>query len=185
MMFATKKKTNEIEGRQGRSAEYATAEEFCAIFNQEMESFYKLAYLLTASHSEAEECVAGALLDCHSAQVFKAWAQSWAKLAVVERAIRTVRSAAGTITMPNRSVNPEEEFGRPELAPILRLKTLERFVYVLTVLDRYSVRDCAILLKCSRPEIERAKLSAIASVSAANVAMLSTQAQLLAKSISA
>jgi hypothetical protein len=47
---------------------------------------------------------------------------------------------------------------------ILRLDALHRFVFVLTVLEKYSVRDCAILLRRRIPEIEAARLRAMTIV---------------------
>src|SRR2546423_11578545 len=41
----------------------------------------------------------------------------------------------------------------PEVRAILDLAPLERFAFVMSVLERYSDNDCSILLGCARTEI--------------------------------
>ena len=48
-----------------------------------------------------------------------------------------------------------------ELASVLKLDDFRRFVYVLTVLEKYSLRDAAILLKHNVREIALAQRQAI------------------------
>jgi hypothetical protein len=157
-----------IDPARRRAAEYATADEFCAIFRDNMKPFYVLALWLTASDAEAEQCFIAALSDCRkSTGVFRPWAYSWSQLAIVKNAIRIVQpslsdtsfftdgaSSAGNIPAGGQSV--------------MRLSPFDRFVYVLSVLDRYSSRDCAILLGCRRQDIERAKRRAIDFIAAAS-----------------
>jgi hypothetical protein len=51
--------------------------------------------------------------------------------------------------------------GHFELGTILALRDFERFVFVLSVLDRYSLEDCAGLLGCSVSEIRQARTHAL------------------------
>jgi hypothetical protein len=44
-----------------------------------------------------------------------------------------------------------------EVCAILELAPLERFVFVMSVLERYSEHDCSILLGCSRRDVAAAR----------------------------
>ena len=49
----------------------------------------------------------------------------------------------------------------PRLESILKLDALERFVFVMSVLEGYSSQDCSILLGCSRKVIVNARARAL------------------------
>lgn len=141
-----------------KNEEYALASHFCDLFVNELESLYQLAYLLTGSSDRAEKALVEALEDCKKAKVFKPWAKSWSRLAVIERAIKS------------KPLESSEEWaiaknGSPEQAAIAQLKDFERFVYVLTVLEKYSVRDCAILLRVHKREVVEAQVRGLKEVS--------------------
>jgi len=51
------------------------------------------------------------------------------------------------------------------IATVLALGDFERFVFVLSVLERYSDQDCSILLSCSREEVRTARVRAILQIS--------------------
>ena len=140
-----------------KNEEYALASHFCELFVNEMESLFQLAFLLTGSSERAEECLVAALEDCKKAKVFKPWAKSWSRLAVIERAIKSMSTEPGDGWTA-------AEFGSPELAAITHLKGLDRFVYVLSVLEKYSVRDCAVLLRTHKREIVEAQVRALKDV---------------------
>ena len=44
-----------------------------------------------------------------------------------------------------------------ELAAVLALEDFERFVFVMSVLERYSEHDCALLLGCTRRQVNEAR----------------------------
>jgi hypothetical protein len=150
---------------QLKAAEYASEQDFCKIFNTEMQSFYVLALMLTANHAEAEQVFVAALNDCLSTTgTFKPWSASRSRLAVIQRAIKNMEPA---LTGSKGAIR--EEGALPlglsnDVATILRLDAFHRFVFVLTVLEGYSVRDCAILLRRRIPEIKAARLRAMAIV---------------------
>ncbi len=74
------------------STAYATAADFCRIFKNDMNRLYLLSYMLTAEHGKAEECFVRGLEDStRSNRVFKEWAESWARRAVIHNAIQMVR----------------------------------------------------------------------------------------------
>jgi hypothetical protein len=43
------------------------------------------------------------------------------------------------------------------IARILRLEHFERFVFVMSVLEKYSDQDCSVLLGCSRQDVGETK----------------------------
>jgi hypothetical protein len=51
--------------------------------------------------------------------------------------------------------------GTVETAAILQLEPLERFVYVMSVLERYSDLDCSVLLGCARRDVIASRISAL------------------------
>lgn len=150
---------------------YAAVHEFCTHFVMQLKSFYQLAFLLTGSSEGAQQAILGALDDCKSARVFKPWIGSWTRLAVIERALKVETDFA--------TKNFDEE-GTAEQRAILRLGRFERFVFTLSVLEKYSVRDCAILLRMSKREISEARTRAIQAVSAALPVPFGTQENAIA-----
>jgi hypothetical protein len=47
---------------------------------------------------------------------------------------------------------------------VLGLEEFERFVFVLSVLERYSDQDCSLLLGCSRQDVREARIGALQHV---------------------
>jgi len=138
---------------------HVTSTDFCHIFQEEMQSLYTLALLLTNDHSLAEECFAAALEDCLNAHsVFEEWAVSWSKRAVIKNAIRLMSPRPGK---NGESSRPPEGVGlksKSMLAEALfHLQQFERFVIVMSVLERYSDKECAILLNCCSQEVVAAQ----------------------------
>ena len=155
--------TAAVQHSKNRANDYATASEFCQIFSKNMEALYTLALALTADKATAEQCLFLALEECKkTATVFRQWANSWSRLAVIESAIRLVRPSANDVAGEAPVVSDEViEKGGPAAAQVSKMRTFDRFTFVLTVLDLYSVRDCAILLKCRPQEIKRARQRAM------------------------
>ena len=48
-----------------------------------------------------------------------------------------------------------------ETAAVLQLEPFERFVYVMSVLERYSDLDCSVLLGCARQDVIAARMSGL------------------------
>src|ERR1700721_1750894 len=46
-------------------------------------------------------------------------------------------------------------------ARILRLEHCERFVFVMSVLEKYSDQDCSVLLGCSRQDVGETRMRAL------------------------
>lgn len=158
-MFGTRKK----ELRNSEVRLYATKADFCQIFVNEMNRLYLLSLMLTAGRSIAEQCFVGGL---HIAQegnrVFKDWAESWARRAIILNAIRMIRprrTADGEFASDLAADDPIAE--RAEVAEVISLPAFERFVFVMSVLEGYSDQECSLHLGCTRSDIAAARTRAL------------------------
>jgi hypothetical protein len=147
-----------------RTTTYATAADFCEIFTEEMHSLYLLAFLLTADNNKAEQCFVNGLGECEEGMsVFMEWARLWARRAILKHAIRMImpaREPADKLSFV--SLKGAATAGRNNLfAAIIALNAFERFVFVMSVLERQSDEDCSSLLGCSRRDILIARTLAI------------------------
>ena len=143
---------------------YNTRSDFCRVFEKDRNRLYLLSFLLTGDRTMAEQCFVGGL---HTAQegnyVFKEWAESWARRAIIQNAIRMIRplkAGDGIHSTPNQSPNdarPEQA----EIAAVVELPTFERFVFVMSVLERYSDQECSLLLACTRADVVAARTEAL------------------------
>jgi DNA-directed RNA polymerase specialized sigma24 family protein len=147
-------------------SDQTTSADFCQIFTEHMDSLYLLSLLLTADPEKAEQCFVAGLSDSAEGNpVFKEWALSWAKRLIVQRAIQMVSPATKKRSVAN-TLPPEGEIA-PRLIAIFQLDTFERFVFVMSVLEKYSPQDCSILLGCSRQAVVEARSRALEYLGAA------------------
>jgi hypothetical protein len=155
-----------------RATPYLTVTDFFNIFNEEMHSLYLLAFLLTADHDKAEECLVSAMGECvDGVGVFTDWARSWTRGAVLKRAIQMVMPApehADSVSLISleRSDTPAEN---NPFAAILLLDAFERFVFVMSILEGQSDEECGALLRCSRRDVTIARVLALKRQSSADV----------------
>ena len=141
----------------------ATIEMSRKLLSESMSGLYLLSLLLTGNRKDARRCFVAGVAGCVDGnRVFKKWATSWARGIIVRSAIRirsphcgppgsegsVLRSATTDHTFSNNDLR----YGR--LAGVLVLGDFERFVFVLSVLERYTDRECSVLLKSSLQEIE-------------------------------
>jgi DNA-directed RNA polymerase specialized sigma24 family protein len=157
-MFGRRRVKNE------RPVRYATRSDFCRIFENDEKGLYMLSFLLTGDRTIAERCFVGGL---HSAQngnqVFKEWAESWARRAIIQNAIRMIRprrAAEGTHSMASPGAG-DALTERAEIAGVVALPEFERFAFVMSVLERYSDQECSLLLGCTRTEVAAARTRAL------------------------
>jgi DNA-directed RNA polymerase specialized sigma24 family protein len=143
--------------------DYAMPADFCQVFDDHLDDLYTLSLLLTADPQKADQCFVSGLEDClQGAPVFREWAQSWARRTVIKNAIRMIsplRHQADTATGTHVSPEPLSGTDTP-VAAIASLRPLDRFLYVLSVLERYSDRECAILLDCTVEKVADARMRA-------------------------
>jgi DNA-directed RNA polymerase specialized sigma24 family protein len=148
---------------------YATHEDFHSIFSEGLRELYKLSFLLTRDPEKAERCLVTGLDDCVTGnRIFREWARSWAKRAIIQNAIRELKprpnhsnSPISGATFPDGKqllTDPGLDF---EMDAMFRLEDFERFVLIMSVLEHYSEHDCALLLGCSSREIREGRARAL------------------------
>jgi len=149
----------------GNSA-YATAADFKQIFTEDINSLYLLSLLLTGNPEKAEGCFVGGIGESTKGNhVFKEWARSWARRTIIQSAIRLINPRERSVT--TRSSDVAYVMDRipmvlqAEVYAILELAPVERFVFVMSVLEHYSDHDCSILLGCARRDIITARVRAM------------------------
>ena len=161
------------QGSNQEATLYASDQDCCRIFVEEANGLFLLSFLLTGESSLAEGCFVRAFEDSLEGNpVFKDWMRSWTRRTIIRRAIRESRPRA----IQNRSLSPMSDGGSiniaaqpAEIANIVRLPLFERFVFVMSVLERYSPQECSLLLDCTRSNVIAARawaLQQIASLSA-------------------
>jgi hypothetical protein len=153
-----------------RPKPYASSDDFRRVFDQDMNSLYLLSFLLTADREKAEQCFVSGLEDAVEGNpVFKEWARSWARRVIIVNAVRAInprpkedngQSDSASVSS-NGKTPPLEQVG---IAAVLALEPFERFVYVMTVLERYSDQDCSLLLGCARRDVVAARARAFEQI---------------------
>jgi hypothetical protein len=149
---------------QEQAAAYATRKDFQTIFTEDMAGLHLLVYLLTADQDKSEQCFVAGLEDSlHGNPVFRQWARSWSKRAMIKNAIKAIAPEPGR-------PGPDGETGGewtqdPQkdalIAAVTRLAPFERFVFVMAVLEGYSLHECAVLLGQPIREVVTAKSRAL------------------------
>jgi len=145
-------------------ASYASIDDFRRIFSEETDELYQLSFLLIGDHERAEECFVSGLEDTVEGRpVFKEWARSWARRAIMQCAVRVVNPRPTDQADPLTSNSSGDMWAneREETAAILGLKPFERFVFVMSVLERYSDQDCSVLLGCARRDVVAGRIRAL------------------------
>src|SRR6201993_4190750 len=123
-----------------RAAAYANSDYFGRIFVENMNSLYLLAFLLTADHGRAEQAFVSGLEDAVEGNpVFKEWARSWARRAIIRNAVRLIKPQPDNGSGRLRSASLDSGYKtlpaerHAEVSAVLGLEPLERIVYVTTV----------------------------------------------------
>ncbi len=152
---------------QQNLSEYATCNDFKQIFTQDMAGLHLLAFLLTADHARAEQCFVAGLEDSIKGNpVFREWARSWSKRAIIKRAIRMLAPSPAD---PYNSAGVSSDSGAGErdalIASVTALAPFHRFVFVMSVLEGYSATECALLLHSTAKEVTAARAEALRQVS--------------------
>lgn len=144
-------------------ADYADFGDFCKVFEQKMKPLYLLAFLLTGSHKEAELCLERSIDRSYEEKsVFQPWIEPWIKRCVIKEAIKIVFSSS---RKADQQRNPWwVASGETQMAKVVnavtQLDDLERFAFVMSVLERYSPRECSLLLDCTKQNIMHSRIRA-------------------------
>ena len=149
---------------------YASNGDFCRIFHEETDSLYQLSFLLTAERDKAQQCFVSGLEDSlKGSRVFKEWARSWARRAIIQNAVRVInprpmdKNAPLSFDSTGKTLVAEQA----EIAAILELAPFERFVFVISVLEHYSEHECSVLLGCPRRDVIAARIRALQQIGSA------------------
>jgi len=150
---------------------YASSGDFRRIFHEETDSLYRLSFLLTADHEKAEQCFVSGLEDSvNGSPVFKEWARSWARRAIIQNAVRlinprpTEEHSPPSFNSDGKTLAGKQVEIATVLEAVLDLGPFERFVYVMSVLERYSDQDCSVLLGCAQRDVIAARIRALQQI---------------------
>ena len=148
----------------------ATAEDFERLFARQNTDLMRLSLHLTADAEKAETCLILAMRDCcFRSSVSKDRLHSWARRMVMRNAIRLVCGAPNDVLGESgidfhlQPSDFQNDALRESLA-ILTLPDLDRLAFVICILERYSILDCALLLRKAPQEVYDAIVRAIAQV---------------------
>ena len=144
--------------------EYASKEEFVSVFEREKPGLQRLALSLTVNSGTAKRCLIRAFRECiASSSVSKEWVHCWTRRLVIRNAINLVMGPEG-VNPNNDADNGLIDFSlgdsrgacaMPEA--IFNFPKFERFVFIICVLERYSILDCALLLGKSPRDVFEAR----------------------------
>lgn len=158
------------ENRLGsRGAIYAKTSDFAGIFLRDMDRLFQLGLLLTGTASDAERCLLVALDFCtDGTMVLSQWVPSWTRRSVIKSAIKIMSL---TLTSRNHTDNQNFSQGNHEkeirwgtkhvLDNVCNLPTFDRFVFVMSVLEKFPGRECSVLLNCTARDIFAARIRAL------------------------
>jgi len=160
--------------RTTRAGEYATADDFRRIFDENMNVLYLLAFLLTADHGLAEQCFVSGLEDAVEGNpVFKEWAHSWARRVIIQNAVRLInpRLDNGSRCLSPAPLDSDDWDDKTltaelhvEVSTLLGLEPFDRIVYVTSILEHYSDHECSVLLDCARRDVLSARTRALEEI---------------------
>jgi len=157
---------------RGCEGPYATIEDFREVFIDEMSGLYLLSYLLTAKHVEAEACFSDGFSECIvSPHVLRDSARSWARRTLIRSAIRIINPRVSSHRRVSDGGHSRADLTIPWnirsdafLASILALQDFERFVFVISVLERDLDQDCASLLGASKRRVQDSRVRALMQI---------------------
>jgi hypothetical protein len=161
-----------------QSNEYTTRSDFCRIFVEQMDSLFLLSLLLTADPQKAEQCFLSGFEDSvNSTYVFRERAHLWARRNIILHAIRLPCPRPNEVNelnearflQLNRKV-PAEVQAYPISARIVRLNSFERFIFIISILEKYSAHECSLLLGCLRQDVISARTAAIRHLAGVDIA---------------
>lgn len=164
MLRSSQKKRSDGKG----SSDFASHSDFCAIFIQQLDRLYSIAMMLTGDELRAEECLLAALDSCtEGSTIFKESAIAWSRRSVIKHAIRFMMPSPASPPRSNLAANLCDSSSDQDalFKSVQKLNHFDRFVFVMSMLERYSDRDCALLLGCSRADVVTARIRAFQQIS--------------------
>jgi len=155
--------------KNARSNEYTTSSDFCHIYVEQMSSLYLLSLLLTTDPQKAEKCfLSGFDESTSNKSVFKEKAHLWARRSIIVSAIRSLYPQPNNDNESNEAMfapligkAPAEVQAYPNFARIAGLNAFERFIFIMSILEKYSDQECCLLLGCFRRDVINARTAVI------------------------
>jgi DNA-directed RNA polymerase specialized sigma24 family protein len=99
--------------------------------------------------------------------VFIDWAHSWARREIIKHAIRLVMPFPESVDcLP--SIEPEwgSTAGMNDItSAVFAMGAFERFVFVMSLLERLSDEECSVLLGCAKWDIKTSRIRALKRLS--------------------
>ena len=145
-------------------ANHAVWGDFCDAFVKDAKPLYLLVFLLTANHQDAEQCFATALEAASEATVFRDWVRPWIRRTLIKAAIHRVLRRPSD-NGQTRDSWWDSDAGTSLFNAVAQLGSLERLVFVMAVLEGYSIKECSLLLDCSEQATVTARLHALKDLS--------------------
>ena len=168
--------------KSARSDEYATRSDFCQIYIEQMNSLYLLSLLLTADPQKAKYCFVSGLDNAvNNKFVFKERAHLWVRRSIILHAIGLLgprpneeSESSEARPVPLNGMVPREVHAYPNFARVVGLSSFERFVFIMSILEKYSAHECSPLLGCSQRDVINGRTAAIRRLAGSHIA---TEAQ--------
>jgi len=159
---------NTLRTLKNHKPRYATAADFMEIFTSEMHSLFILSLLLTGDMKKAEQCFVSGLEECvQGMDSFLEWARLWARRSIIKHAIALVMPARKFADrLPSSCLKwPVARETNNTMQALMELDALDRFAFVMSLVERQSDQDCSLMLGCRRRDFEEARARAINSLS--------------------
>jgi hypothetical protein len=140
----------------------STPEDLEQLFAKEMTKLFCLAMHLTADADRAETCLILAMRDCFETnRLAKHRALTWARRMVIRNGMRLVLGIENEILCESGLDFPLQPMEFPidalrDSVAIRNLHDLDRLAFVICVVERYSILDCALLLRKAPREVHDA-----------------------------
>ena len=140
----------------------------CEMSANDMKQLYLLAFLLTANHQKAEQCFLRAFEEFpDSPTVFGEMFQSWMRRTLIQGAIHTFSPQLGNDEQNrDRWWVEQDDVDIALINPVTKLAPLERFIFVMSILEGYSMQECSVLLECTLQTVAAARTCALAELAA-------------------
>ncbi|MEG9435710.1 hypothetical protein JAO29_05980 [Edaphobacter sp. HDX4] len=129
---------------------------YTEMFIDQVNSLFLLSFLVAADRRVADRCFFKALDEYVEAPGgFLEWAKEHGRRAVLRQAIKIIEPASQqAYSWAFRgSARPLVLTARRPFASITFLNPFERFVFVMSVIEGISEKECAVLLNCSGQDV--------------------------------
>jgi hypothetical protein len=146
-----------------KATTFASGTDVWNILTDEMNSLYLFSFLLTADLDKAKQCFFSGMSECEEEiGVFMSWAQTRARHTILKHAIWMIMPSPDRADDSSFVLRGSAASGDTNIFDaIAGLNAFDRFVYVMSVLEKQSDDDCSNLLRCSPLDIVIARAMAL------------------------